>query len=543
MLALLSFLPILTTLFFMMVFNWPARRCLIISWAMALLFGVLFWNIDIIALLASSIYGVLNSFDVLIIITGAILVMNTLKISGATASINRGFMNICPDKRVQACIIGFSFCSFIEAAAGFGTPAALAGPLLVCLGFPPLAAAVITLAFDSTAVSFGAVGTPVTSALNSLGLSNDAVFVSEFSFWTALPHAIVSIILPLLVLLITTKLFSKDKSFKPALQAAPFALFTGLSFSVPLLAVAMLIGYEFASLIASLFSISVTVLAAKVGFLVPKQTWDFGDPTTWDKEWLATNEVSPIKESKMSLVLAWIPYLLIAIILVITRIPQFGIKTLLTSGGPFVIKINNILGFENLDWSLKWAYLPGTFFILVSLITNVLHKMNKEMIKCSWKDTIKQVSSATIALIFGLALVEVMKFKNVAGISMLDDMANTLSMVGKDLFVLISPFIGALGSFVSGSATVSMNLFSNLQFNTATALNLPPVFIIAMQCVGAAVGNMVCINNAVAASSTIGTTGKEGKLIKINLIPMLIYILITVAIFYIVLALGIGPAS
>lgn len=543
MLALLAFLPILATLILMMVFNWPAKRCLIISWAMAFVFGIIFWKIDVMALLASSIYGVLSSLDVLIIISGAILVMNTLKISGATASINRGFMNICPDKRVQACIIGFSFCSFIEAAAGFGTPAALAGPLLVCLGFPPMATAMITLVFDSTAVSFGAVGTPVTAALNALGIADNATFISEFSFWTALPHAIVSIILPLIVLLMTTKLFSNDKSFKPALKAAPFALFTGLTFAVPLLLIAIFIGYEFASLIASLFSIAVTVLAAKVGFLVPKQTWDFGDSSKWNKDWLATSEVSPIKESKMSLIKAWIPYLLIALILVITRIPQLGLKNLLSTGAPFVIKINNILGFENLDWSLKWAYLPGTFFILVSLVTNVIHKMDKEMVKRSWSDTIKQVSGAALALVFGLAMVEVMKYKNAADTSMLDEMASALAMVGKDLYVLIAPFIGVLGAFVSGSATVSMNLFSNLQYNTASVLNLPTVFIISMQCVGAAVGNMVCINNAVAASATIGTTGREGKLIKINAIPMLIYVLITVAIFYISLALGILPVS
>ncbi len=543
MLALIAFIPILITLILMLAFNWPAKRCLLLSWAVALIFGILFWKNDILSLLAVSLYGVLSSLDVLIIITGAILVMNTLKISGATASINRGFMNICPDQRVQICIIGFAFCSFIEAAAGFGTPAALAGPLLVSLGFPPMAAAMITLTFDSAAVSFGAVGTPVTSALNSLDMAENAVFVSEFSFWTALPHTIVSVILPLLVLMMTTKIFSHDKSFKPALQTAPFALFTGLSFGIPLLVTSVLIGYEFASLIASLFSISATVLAAKTGFLVPKQTWSFGDPSTWDQEWKATSEVSPIKESKMPFIMAWVPYLLIAAILVITRIPQLGIKDLLTSGAPFVIKINNILGFENLDWSLKWAYLPGTFFILVSLITNVLHKMNAEMIKQSWTDTIKQVSGAALALVFGLALVEVMKFNNVAGNSMLDEMASALAMVGRNLFVVISPFIGVLGAFVSGSATVSMNLFSNLQVNTANALALPPVFIISMQCVGAAVGNMVCINNAVAASATIGTTGREGKLIKMNVIPMVIYTLITVAIFSIVLALGIQPAS
>lgn len=542
MLALLAFIPILTTLILMTVFNWPAKRCLLIAWVIAIVFSFAFWKVEVLELLACSLYGMLSSCDVLIIIFGAILVMNTLKASGATASINRAFMNVCPDKRVQACIIGFSFCSFIEAAAGFGTPAALAGPLMVSLGFPPLAAAMIALIFDSTAVSFGAVGTPVTSSLNVLGLTGDAAFTSQYAFWTALPHAIMSVFLPLIVLMMTTKIFGKEKSFKPALEAAPFAIFTGLSFGLPLLLISLFMGYEFASLLAALFSIAITVVAAKGGFLVPKKSWDFGDPDQWDKQWLATDRLSPAAESKMSVLKAWTPYLLIAGILVITRIPHLGIKDLLSSQFPFVIRIDNILGIEKLDWSLKWAYLPGTVFVLIALFTNLLHKMNRQQIKRSWAETGKQISGAAVALLFGLALVEVMKYKNPAGVSMMDEMANTLAMVGRELYVLICPFIGVLGAFVSGSATVSMNLFSNLQYNTATLLELPAVFIMSMQCVGGAVGNMVCINNAVAASATIGITGKEGKLIKINAIPMVIYTLVTVAIFGIALALGIDPA-
>lgn len=239
----------------------------------------------------------------------------------------------------------------------------------------------------------------------------------------------------------------------------------------------------------------------------------------------------------MNLTLAWLPYILIAVILVVTRIPQLGIKGIITSGKPFVISINNLFGFESLNWSLKWAYLPGTFFILVSLLTNIMYKMGRKMIVTSWKDTFKQITGAAPALIFGMALVEVMKQKNDFDISMLDEMAKALSMVGKNIYVFISPFIGVLGSFVSGSATVSMNLFSNLQFSTSSALGLPEVYAISMQCVGAAVGNMICINNAVAASATIGISGREGKLIKLNIIPLLIYCLVTVAFFYIVLAI------
>ena len=538
MLALIAFLPILATLVLMMVFNWPAKRCLMISWAMAFVIGVLGFKVDIGALAAGSAYGMLSAIEVIIIITGAILVMNTLKASGATAAINRGFMNICPDKRVQACIIGFSFCSFIEAAAGFGTPAALAGPLLVSLGFPPMAAAMATLIFDSTAVSFGAVGTPVSTGLTMLGLGGDAQFAADFGFWTAVPHAVMGTFLPLIVLMMITKFFSHDKSVKPALEAAPFAIFSGLSFTVPMLLITKFIGYEFASLLGALISIAVSVVAAKAGFLVPKKTWDFGDPEQWDYEWQATCRVSPVAESKMPLLKAWVPYVLIAAILVITRIPQLGIKGLLTGGAPFVVGIQNLFGFENLDWNLKWAYLPGTVFILVALITNLYHGMSVEKVKESWKATFKQVSGAAVALLFGLALVEVMKYKNADGVSMMVSMANALANLGDSLYVVIAPFIGVLGAFVSGSATVSMTLFANLQFDTATALDLPAVLIVSMQCVGAAIGNMVCINNAVAASATIGTSGREGKLIKMNAIPMVIYSLGTVAVIGLAMTFG-----
>ena len=538
MLALIAFLPILTTLILMMVFNWPAKWSLMVSWGMAFILGILFFDVELGALAAGSVYGALSSIDVILVITGAILVMNTLKASGATAAINRGFMNICPDKRVQACIIGFSFASFIEGAAGFGTPAALAGPLLVTLGFPPMAAAMATLLFDSAAVSFGAVGTPVSTGLSMLGMSGDAQFASDLGFWVAVPHAIAAVFLPLVVVAMVTKLFSHDKSIKPALEAAPFLFFNGLSFAIPFLLITRFIGYEFASLLGALISIAVSVIAAKAGFLVPKKTWDFGDPEQWDYEWQATCRVSPVAESKMPLLKAWVPYVLIAAILVITRIPQLGLKGLLTGGAPFVVGIQNLFGFENLDWNLKWAYTPGFVFILVALITNLYHGMNMEKVKESWKATFKQVSGAAVALLFGLALVEVMKYKNADGVSMMVSMANALANLGDSLYVVIAPFIGVLGAFVSGSATVSMTLFANLQFDTATALGLPAVLIVSMQCVGAAIGNMVCINNAVAASATIGTSGREGKLIKMNAIPMVIYSLGTVAVIYLAMTFG-----
>lgn len=557
MLAIIAFLPILATLILMLAFNWPAKWCLMISWAMSCVLAFTLWDVKVLNIIATSVFGVLSSLDVLIIIFGAILLMNTLKSSGATAAINRGFMNINPDKRVQAIIIGFAFCSFIESAAGFGTPAALAGPLMVSLGFPPMAAAVIALICDSVAVSFGAVGTPVNTSIAILTdyetyMANPESYNAAFGLWTAIPHVVVGTFLPLLVLLITTKVFGKEKSFKPALEAAPFAIFAGLTLSVPMLLLAMFMGHDFASLLASLFAIGATVVAAKTGFLCPKKTWDFGNKEDWNPDWLSTQKVAPPKESKMSLIKAWMPYLLIALILVATRIPQLGIKALLngtSTAKPLTgtyFSVDNILGVEGLDYMLKWAYLPGTFFVIVAIITFFLHGMKKKEVVSAFTDTFKQIAGAAIAIIFGLALVKVMSFDpdgDGAKLSMMAEMANGLaSLVNEFTFIVISPFIGVLGSFVSGSNTVSNTLFTSLQYLTAEKVGVATVFAVSMQTVGGAIGNITCINNAVAASATLGISGKEGKLIKTNFPAMLIYTVAVIAVFLVAHFLfGINP--
>ena len=225
----------------------------------------------------------MNSLDATLVIFGAILVMNTLKKSGAMNSIKAGFKSVSDDKRIQAIIIGFMFGSFIEAGAGYGTPAALAGPLLISLGFPPLAAATVALIYDSAAVSFGAVGTPVNTSMSqlkdTLAASNIDFneYLSELTLWSAIPHMVFAIFLPFVGIAVLTKFFGKERSFKPALEVMPFAIFAGLSFSVPYLVIAMLLGPEFPSLFSAIIGLVITILAAKAGFLVPKKSWDFGD--------------------------------------------------------------------------------------------------------------------------------------------------------------------------------------------------------------------------------------------------------------------------
>jgi lactate permease len=331
-----------------------------------------------------------------------------------------------------------------------------------------------------------------------------------------------------------TRFYGANKSFKDGLKAAPFAIFAGLSFTVPYFVIAIIFGPELTSLVGAFIGLVIVVFAAKKGFLIPKEIWDFPSEKDWEDDWKSKVDLGKAAESNMSLFKAWIPYILIALILVVTRIPDLGLKSLLASQK---ITISNVMG-TGLDYSLKWAYLPGTIpFMLVALLTHFLHGMKADEIKFAWKNTFKQISGAAIALFAGIAMVQLMlnSGTNGAGLeSMLTEMAGALARISGNAYVFVSPFIGVLGSFMSGSNTVSNILFSSLQFETATILGMSPVLITAMQVIGGGIGNMVCVNNVVAVCATVGVIGMEGKLIRRNAIPMFIYS-IAIAVFFAVL--------
>ena len=137
MYALIAFIPIIATVVLMIAFNWPAKRALPLAWVLSCVIAFLVWKMNIQDMAAFTLTGFLSAFETLVIIFGAILIMNTLSRSGAMSAINGMFQGVTRDKRVLAIIIGFYFGAFIEGAAGFGTPAALAAPLLISVGFPP----------------------------------------------------------------------------------------------------------------------------------------------------------------------------------------------------------------------------------------------------------------------------------------------------------------------------------------------------------------------------------------------------------------------
>lgn len=180
-----------------------------------------------------------------------------------------------------------------------------------------------------------------------------------------------------------------------------------------------------------------------------------------------------------------------------------------------------------LAYSLQALYLPGTVpFILVAILTIFMHRMNKATVARTWGDSLRQMVPSTIALVGAVAMVSIMKNSgtNASGsLDMLKTLSTAAAAILSSVWVFVAPFIGVLGAFMAGSNTTSNILFSAFQYEVAASAALPRLIIVALQVVGGAVGNMICVHNVVAASTTVGVLGQEGKIIRVNLIPAVIY--------------------
>lgn len=543
MLTVLALLPILIVFLLLVVMRLPAKIAMPVAYLATAALSFFVWQTSGVKVAAATIHGVLTAVNVLFIVFAAVLLLNTLKESGAIVAIRQGFMNISPDRRVQMIIVAWLFGSLIEGSTGWGTPSAVGAPLLLALGFPAMACVMAILIIQSTPVSYGAVGTPLLIGVNS-GLENKADVATEISkFGLDLPqyilvitekvgfiHATVGVLIPLVLCCFLTRFFSEKRSFTEGFKAAPFAIFAGLAFTVPYYLTARFVGPELPSLLGSVIGLAIVVPAAKYGFLTPKETFDFPNRDKWDEEWkgsLAHTDTSG-ETSKFSLLTAFSPYLMVIGILVATRTIK-PLKEWLNSHA--VITFSDIFG-TGITNKTQLLYSPATVLLLVSIVCIFIFGMKGDAVKKSWKASAITMLAAAPALFFSVPMVQVFINSGTspdAAVQILA-MPKVLAAGAADLFAgawpLVAPWIGALGAFIAGSNTVSNMMFSHFQWSTATQIGLDGMNaskVVALQAVGGAAGNMISVHNVVAACAVVGMVNREGLIIRKTLIAMTYY--------------------
>lgn len=540
----------LAVVFLLLVFlRWPAKRTMPLAFALTALLAYFYWKVPALRMAAASIEGLVIAGSLLYIVWGALLLLFVLKHSGAVATIRDGFRNISPDRRIQVIIIAWTFGSFIEGAAGFGTPAAVAGPLLVILGFPPMAAVVAALTIQSTPVSFGALGTPILVGVNK-GLEkqpivtdfiarNSEVFAAAtpvenydqllmmISTRVAVIHGIIGTLIPLFVVCLITRFFGANRSWREGLGVWKFALFAAFAFTVPYVLLGVFLGPEFPSLLGGLVALGLTVMATKLGLFQPREVWDFPPEQSWDPEWLSSfpPEEETEHHRKVSLLAAWTPYLLVGLLLVVVRLhgPLWDFVCAVKFGA------TDLFG-TDISAVVAPLRLPGTIFLIVSLFCVGLYRMRWQECRAALGESGRALMGAAVALIFAVPMVRIFIRSGVNGAelsSMPTELAEAVANIAGTTWPAFAAVIGAMGAFVAGSNTISNMTFSLFQFDVGQRIGLDPLgplLIVALQAVGGAAGNMICVHNVVAASATVGLHGREGALIRKTLIPTAYYL-------------------
>lgn len=521
---LTALMPLLSVFCLLVLLRLPARQAMPLSLVVTAILALVVWQMPALQLAGAVAEGLVIAATVLWIVFGALLLLNVLTETGAMDSIKAGFSAISPDRRVQLLLIGWLFVAFLEGAAGFGTPAAIAAPLLVVLGFPPVAAVVLALIADSSAVSFGAIGTPVL-----VGLAQGVPGLTEADLRLIALHAIgtdvlVASWLPVLMCGLLSRYFSDDKSWRPGLAIAPFALLCGLSFTLSAYAVAWLFGPEFPSVLGALFGLMLMTLLAQYRILLPASPWYF---SAEDQAQSAAFKSRTATSSGISLSRAWLPYILLAVLLVLSRIPEVGLKALLQS---VQWQWSAIFGTE-LQVTVQPLFLPGTLFVLIAAMASPLLAQRStssrwQPFTAALRQSGRMLLPSLIALGAAVPMVRIFLHSdvNTADLpSMPLALAAQAALYLTDVWVWCAPLIGALGSFIAGSATFSNLMFGSFQQAMAESSGLPSSAVLALQMLGANAGNMICVVNVVAAASVVHLSGREGEIIRYTVVPMLLY--------------------
>jgi lactate permease len=494
--ALLAAVPIVGILALMVGFGWSAVRAGLTAAAATLVLAVAsfgFGGPDNPYTASSGVVGVVAeaafvTLTVVAIIGPALGIHHLQHRSGATEVLRAGLARISPDPRVGALLVAWFFTLFMEGAAGFGTPVALAAPFLVAAGFTPLAAVTAALVGHAVGVSFGAVGTPVLAQVAVTDFTG-----GELAWATAPYHAILGFVLTgVLVVIIGRALSSRPPWGWGALAA--------VLFFVPYTLIARFIGPELPTLGAALIG---AVLF--VGVVVVMRRSGGGD----DRAALVGDEVG--RSSPGAILVAAAPYLALVTLVLVTRLV-----------GP----VRDALFDVEFEWqlfgeftgSVRPLYHPGLLLLLAYLIGATVQRAGRaDMVAAVWV-TNRQLVPVVVALV---AMVTVARTMSQAG--MTDELAMSAAGVGV-AWPLLAPVVGALGTFVTGSATASNILFTDFQSTTALAVGRPVLPLLGAQGFGAAVGNIICPHNIVAASATVGLSGQEGSVLRRTLPPALIYV-------------------
>lgn len=505
--------------------------------------SILFFGLSSLDTLTAALEGAsLGVWPIMAVIISAIFTYKLALHTKSIEVINKMLSGISTDRRIQVLILAWGFGGFLEAISGYGTSVAIPAGILIALGCEPLFAAVICLIANTVPTAFGAVGIPVTTLAKVTELE-----AGKLSLFISLQLSIFVILMPFVLVMII------GGGIKGLKGVWGITLVSGIAFVIPQILGAAFLNEELPTLLGSLCSMGATIFWA-LKFNKDKQQ-PYKNKTSSDKnatcrnnenifltdnkELLSSdnpniNNFSSLNSSTIEshdkittkmVLTAWLPYILITFFILITSplIPPVSealghIKSIFTI----------YTGKNAVPMTFKWINSPGTLIMLAAIISGFIQGAKlKEMVKV-FLATLKQMLNSTITVLSIVAVARVMSYSG-----MIASIASILVKATGSWFPLISPLLGTLGTFVTGSDTSSNVLFGALQRQVADSIHVNPYWLSAANTSGATAGKMISPQSIAVAASATGMAGFEGKIFGKTIKFCAVYVLVLGVLIYV----------
>jgi lactate permease len=510
--SIFAILPLLVLFVLLGVVRMKAHWASLITLAVAIIVAVAVYSMPFGQAGDSALEGAAFGFwPIMWIVINALWIFNLTEATGHFAVLRRAFASVSDDPRVQVVVIAFCFGALLEALAGFGTPAAICGIMLVGLGLPPLQAAAVCLIADTAPVAFGAIAIPITTLgeVSGLPTHNLAQMVGRQTPFLAL-------IVPFVLIFVTDG--------RRGLRAAwPAALVAGLTFGAIQFAVSNYVNYQLTDIIASIVAAGAVVALTRVWTPAAGAPVEFGGPTGARPAIAGGATAQPSMERRvradegrplrrLELFEAFVPYIIITIVLGVVSLNSVH-EQLLKATTKFSWPGLHIFGATGKPptseiFKLDWFTAAGTWLLVSGVLTILALRIRPGLALRTYFATLNQIKWALLTVCTVLALAYVMNFSGQTVT------LGTWAAGAGGFFAFLSPLIGWFGTAVTGSDTSTNSLFGALQVTAAKQASLSPTLMAAANSSGGVLAKMVSPQNLAIGAAAVGLAGREGDIFR-----------------------------
>ena len=480
---ILALLPIIWLIVAMSILKFPGYKACLIAFAITVVIAIVGWHLSVINTATAALEGICNAlWPIIIVILAALFTYNLTLKTGAMEKIKAMLAGVSTDKRILMLLIAFGFGNFMEGMAGFGTAVAIPAGILVGLGFDPLLSIVSCLIINSTPTAFGSVGVPTTTMANITGMD-----VVNIAGHVALIQLVVSFIIPFIAVIVI------GGGVKALRGLVPFILIADIAFLVPQYIAANIIGPDLPDILGAIVSMVVMIIAAKK---LPMKKYPEYEVESGGGLNMTLGEAA----------VAWSPFILIFFFLLLSSTLVPFIHDPLASINS---KISFYAGENPATLTFYWINTPGVLILIAGFIGGLIQGASVGTILGVLGTTVKNNVKTILTICSVLAVAKIMGYSG-----MISDIAKVLVAVTGSYFPLISPLIGTIGGFVTGSGTSTTALFGQLQVETANAIGAQPVWLAAANLMGAGIGKMICPQSIAIGTAAVNLSGVESKILS-----------------------------